>query len=321
LIEVGLITARFLHLAAVMALFGFALFPLYTWPSRANRPPEVTRWLRLSMRCAASLGFLSALAWGWFAIAGMTGTITVAADQDTLLTVLRETSFGQVWVARLALVAVLLVLTTRISKENCPDWAIVGLAALLLASLALVGHTQTHDGALWGAHIAADAAHLLAAGAWLGGLLALGGLLMLARRFPTMEHDANAIAALVRFSGMGYVAVAILIGSGLINAWMLVGSPERLFTTPYGQLLLAKLCLLAGMLVLAGQNRFRLLPALQGSNESRATETSLRLLRRNVIGEQILGLTIVLIVAWLGTLAPAITAAAVSVGSQGLCCS
>jgi hypothetical protein len=48
---------------------------------------------------------------------------------------------------------------------------------------------------------------------------------------PARPYDANVIAALVRFSGMGYLAVAILIGSGLINAWMLVGSPERLITT------------------------------------------------------------------------------------------
>jgi copper resistance protein D len=54
------------------------------------------------------------------------------------------------------------------------------LAGLLLASLALVGHTQTNDGVLWVVHMIADGAHLLAAGAWSGGLLALAYLLMLA---------------------------------------------------------------------------------------------------------------------------------------------
>ena len=236
----------------------------------------------------------------------MTGTITAAADQDVLLTVMRDTGFGQVWLARLGLFAVLVVLTTRHLSKHSYDLAIVCLTALLLASLGLVGHTQTYDGALWVVHIFADGAHLLAAGAWLGGILALGGLLMLARRFPSGEHQANAIAALVRFSGMGYLAVAILIGSGVINAWMLVGSPERLITTPYGQLLVLKLCLLAGMVALAAQNRFLLVPALQDSK--RSLDTSLRLLCRNVVGEQLLGLAIVLIVAWLGTLASAISA-------------
>ena len=79
--------------------------------------------------------------------------------------------------------------------------------------------------------------------------------------------------------------------------------------TPYGQLLLVKLCLLAGMLALAAHNRFRLVPALQRLQESYlSAESSLRVLRRNVLGEQMLGLAIVLIVGWLGTLQPAVTA-------------
>ena len=310
MIEAGLVAARFLHFAAVTALFGLALFPLYNRPSRTSVPPvEVTRWLRASIRGATVLGLLSALAWAWFAIAGMTGTMMAAADTDSLFTVLRETSFGQVWVVRLVLGVVLLTLIMIRSNEHYSDRTIVLLAGLLLVSLALVGHTQTKDGALWIVHMSADGAHLLAAGAWLGGLLALGYVLMLARRFPSAEHNAQAIAALIHFSGMGYAAVAILIGSGLVNAWLLVGSPGRLTTTPYGQLLFVKLCLLAGMLALAAQNRFRLVPARQRSKEGcLSAASSLRVLRRNVIGEQMLGLAIVLIVGWLGTLQPAIAA-------------
>src|SRR5215831_18620322 len=290
-----------------MALFGLALFPVYSGPTGADAPPaRVNGWRRISIFCAALLALVSALAWGWFAIAGMTGAMMAAADLENLLTVLRETSFGQVWVPRFGLGVVLLALILGRSSEH---WITAFLAGLLLASLALVGHTQTSDGALWVGHVSADGAHLLAAGAWLGGLLALGYVLTCARRFPSAETTAHAVTALVRFSGMGYAAVAVLIGSGLVNAWVLVGPPTRLLTTPYGQLLLVKVCLLAGMLVLAAQNRFRLVPALQRSKEScLPAELLLQALRRNVIGEQILGLSIVLIVAWLGTLPPAVAA-------------
>jgi len=301
LIEVGLIIARFLHLAAVMTLFGLALFPVYNRPSA-----RVIRLQRTLIFCTALLGLVSAFAWGWFAIAGMTGAMMAAADPENLLTVLHETSFGQIWVARLALGGVLLALVMGYSSEH---WAIAFLAGLLLASLALVGHTQTSDGALWVGHVGADGAHLLAAGAWLGGLLALGYVLMLAQRFPSAENTTHAVAAIVRFSGMGYAAVAVLIGSGLVNAWVLIGPPTRLLTTPYGQLLLVKVCLLAGMLALAAHNRFRLVPALQRSKaRCLPADSLLQALRRNVIGEQILGLAIVLIVALLGTLPPATTA-------------
>jgi len=310
LIEAGLITARCLHFAAAMALFGLALFPLYSYRARAGAPPaQLSRWLRVSLWRAALLALVSGLGWGWFTIAGMTGTVSAAADPESLLSVLRETSFGQVWVARLALVAALLVSLTGLDAERHPDWVTALLAAMLLLSLALVGHTQTHDGALRLVHASADGAHLLAAGAWLGGLLALGYLLVLARRFPSPEHTADATAALVRFSGMGYIAVSVLVGSGLIITLCLVGSVANLGGTRYGQLLLLKLLLFAGMLTLAVLNRFRLVPSLQRQKEGALpAESSLRMLRRNVIGEQVLGLTIALVVGWLGTLQPGTTA-------------
>jgi len=134
-------------------------------------------------------------------------------------------------------------------------------------------------------------------------------LLVLARRFPSPEHTADATAALVRFSGIGYIAVSVLVGSGLINSLFLVGSVANLGGTRYGQLLLLKLLLFGGMLTLAVLNRFRLVPSLQRQKEGALpAESSLRMLRRNVIGEQVLGLTIALVVGWLGTLQPGTTA-------------
>jgi len=263
LIEAGLVAARSLHFAAVLALFGLALFPLYSYPGR-EPPPRLGHWLRNAMCWAATLALLSNLAWGLFTVANMVGALNGVANRDTLLSIGLDTSFGQIWIARLALVVTLLALLAG----GCPrNWIILFVTAALLASLALVGHTQTSDGALLLAHMSADGTHLLAAGAWLGGRLALGYLLMLVRRLPSAEHNTQAIDALIRFSGMGYTAVAILIGSGLVNAWVLVGSPERLTMTPYGLLLLVKVCLFVGMLTLAVQNRFRLIPALQSWKE------------------------------------------------------
>lgn len=61
---------------------------------------------------------------------------------------------------------------------------------------------------------------------------------------------------------MGYIAVATLIGSGLVNSWFLVGTVSGLLETPYGQFLMAKLVLFAGMLALAVSNRFWIFPSL-----------------------------------------------------------
>jgi copper resistance protein D len=306
LIDAGLIAARFLHLAAAMALFGLALFPLYSYP-RGHRPAaSASRWLRTSLRGAAWLALLSGLAWVGLSVVSMAGSVRAAADPDAL-SVLIETSFGQVWIVRFVLVVALLVLVTRHSDaERHPRWTIVLLTGLLLLSVAFAGHTQTNDGLLRIVHVTADGVHLLAAGTWLGGLLALSHLLMAACRFPSPERTANAAAALVGFSGVGYIVVAALVGSGLINAWVLVGSVAKLAATPYGQLLLVKLCLFAAMLALAALNRFRLVPSLARANERGEATARLRRLRQSVIGEQALGLAVVLIVGYLGTMQPAI---------------
>jgi putative copper resistance protein D len=114
-------------------------------------------------------------------------------------------------------------------------------------------------------------------------------------------------AVLLRFSGMGYVAVATLIGSGLVNSWFLVGSISSLLKAPYGQILLGKLALFVAMLALAAANRFWLVPAM---NETRTgsggSATWSGRLRSHVLGEQFLGLMVLLSVSLLGTMRPAV---------------
>jgi putative copper resistance protein D len=113
---------------------------------------------------------------------------------------------------------------------------------------------------------------------------------------------------LLRFSGMGYVAVATLIGSGLINSWFLVGSVPGLLTTLYGQILLGKLALFAGMLALAVANRFWLIPSMSKARMD-ATDGSAAWsarLRNQVLAEQFLGWVVLLAVSILGTMQPAV---------------
>jgi putative copper resistance protein D len=304
LIETGLISARFVHLAAAMAIFGVALFPFYGEPRFVDTPARIYHWRRVSLWAACLLALLSGVAWGFFTLAAMGGTLSAALDPGSVLSVLRETSFGPVWVGRLVLTVVAIGrLTRRIGDEEARDPLLLLISAILLLSLALIGHTQANEGALRVIHICVDAAHLLAAGAWLGGLFQLLFLIVLAVRFPSADHFNSATSALTRFSGMGYLAVAVLIGTGLVNAWVLLGDVKHLTSTPYGQVLSLKLALFLGMLGLAAHNRFRLVPALTTGVEGAVPDT-LRRLRRNVAGEQLLGLTVVGIVAFLGTMPP-----------------
>jgi putative copper resistance protein D len=237
----------------------------------------------------------------------MTGSLSGAVDPDALWSVFRETGFGQVWIGRLALIVALLASVRGCKSSDHPDWITAGVSGIILAALAGVGHTHVSDGVAHAIHISADGAHLLAAGAWLGGLLPLAYLLAQARRSPSPEHCGEACIALLRFSGMGYTAVAALVVSGLINSWFLVGSVSALTGSPYGQLLLAKLCLFCGMLALAALNRFWLVPSLMRAKAVSQPAALFVSLRRHVLCEQAIGLIIVFVVSLLGMMQPAIS--------------
>jgi putative copper resistance protein D len=306
MLEAGLVLSRFLHYAAVLTLFGAALFPLYAYPTRADgSSARVLPWLRGVLLAAALLALISGILWFLFTAANMAGDLSGAADRDTLALVVTETGFGGIWLARLVLATVILaVLVVRTSiGQRDPDRFVAVLCAVLAASLAGVGHTQVQDGLARIIHVGADGAHLLAAGAWLGVFPPLLYLVSTAAR-PGAPQNAAA-NALLRFSGVGQVAVATLIASGLINSWYLVGSFD-LISTPYGQLLLLKIALFLGMLSLAALNRFWLVPALMRKSKSGAGV--LARLRGHIVGEQVLGTLVILVVSLLGTMEPAANA-------------
>jgi putative copper resistance protein D len=308
MLEAGIVLSRFVHYAAVLTLFGISLFPLYTYPGRASGPPaRMNRRLRLAVSSAAFAALLSGCFWFTCVVANMAGTLSGVLNWDTLWSVLSETSFGKVSIARFLLVMIILGRAAiRVTlPTQYPDRLTVALSAALLASLAGVGHTLIHEGITWIIHLSADGLHLLAAGAWLGGLVSLFYLVATALRTSSPDDDVEASNAALRFSSMGYVAVATIVASGLLNAWLLVGSFANLITTPYGQLLIVKLCLFGGTLALAALNRFWLVPSLIRDNKPRGSAAGLFKLRGHILGEQALGLLIILIVSAIGTMEPA----------------
>ena len=102
------------------------------------------------------------------------------------------------------------------------------------------------------------------------------------------------------FSLLGIASVSVLVASGLVNAWFLVGSISGLFGTPYGQLLVVKLAAFAAMLSIAAVNRWTLTPRLSSDDLM-----AVPLMRRNATLEIFGGILIVIIVGALGTMVPA----------------
>jgi putative copper resistance protein D len=242
-----------------------------------------------------ALVLLSGLAWLAVEAVRMSGLPPAGAlDRETLRTVLAETLFGRVWVIRLFLA--LALGATLLAWRRAPlDATRALLAAALLASLAFAGHAAAERGGDRVVHLAADAAHLLAAGAWLGALLPLAYVLA---RAPAIAERATR-----RFSIMGIACVGVLIVTGTTSAWYTVGSVPGLIGTGYGRVLLAKLALFAAMLALAAANRLRWTPRLRVGGEA---PLALRRLRRNAIAETSLGAAVLGAVGVLGVTVPAL---------------
>jgi putative copper resistance protein D len=287
------ILSRFVHFAALCYLAGGALFRLAVAPMSPTRG----RWIATSV-----LALISALGWLAGVAAEMAGGLPELLAPDTLIAVLTETRFGQLWCLRLALLlAMVTIAFTQPGRRS--DILMLGLAGVALASLAGTGHGVAGSGPLWIVHVVADATHLLCAAAWLGGLASVGLLLRSdamsanGERSPAMTPNA-----LPRFSRLGYGAVAALLLTGCINTALLVPSPDLLLTGEYGRLLIVKLTLVVAMVAIAIVNRLVLAPRLR--SKPARLGGALRTLRRSVAVEQVTGLAVLAVVALLGTIHP-----------------
>jgi putative copper resistance protein D len=168
----------------------------------------------------------------------------------------------------------------------------------LVVSPAWIGHAGAGPGLAGQFLLTADALHLLAASAWIGGLPPLAMLLAGTSRAKEPGWPGVVATAIHRFSILGIASVGVLLVSGIINTWYEVGSVGSLIENPYGRLVLLKLGLFAAMLGIAAVNRFHLTPRI-------AAAGSVHHLQRNSWAETALGLAAVLVVGFLGTMAPA----------------
>jgi copper transport protein len=171
--------------------------------------------------------------------------------------------FGDVWNVRmllLALVALLHGLSVyyrSVYPETVrPFWtANTWAMALVLGTWSIASHAA--GSLLWPwAAIGVDWLHLLAVGFWAGGLATLVLTLPVALRpYQDEERRLALLAALSRFSRVAALSVAVVIATGVYSAFNWINTPADVTETPYGGALVAKLALVAALL-LAGLTHY-----------------------------------------------------------------
>jgi putative copper resistance protein D len=136
----------------------------------------------------------------------------------------------------------------------------------------------------------AQALHLLAAGFWIGGLLAIAT--------RPSGGGPQWRAALMNFSFIGHAAVAVVILSGVLIGFVILGGQAAPWSFAYLTVLAVKVALVMAMTGFALYNRYYLVPRI-----ARVAGSEARLIEIVRLNLGLSGL-VVLLVSLLGILAP-----------------
>ncbi len=289
--------ARGLEYLAIALAVGAFVFLLAIWlPALAALGAAVeeadaarrafARRLRALILGAAALGALAAAAGIVLEGAEAAGVSGFSALKWTIVKETLQTNFGTVWgFAFLAWVLIAIAAPLLLPRRRARLALALPLGYLVLAP-ALAGHGSTQSPVVL--NFPVNVIHVGSMAIWLGGLATLLLALPAATRaLASAERSRLLAAALSRFSQLALFAVAALLATGLIQAYVYVRHPGDLISTGYGRAVLAKFLLLMLVIGFAAYNRRRSVPRLQraaaaGENPGNAGVMLRRALRAEV---------------------------------------
>jgi len=305
-----LVVVRGVHFAATAVMTGTLIFREVVAEAASCSAKSAALMVRKqTLRVAwifLAVAAASGMIWLLLVAASMSGlSFGESMTSDVLSTVVNETQFGRVSEIRLVL-AVIIAGGLAYDRFPLARGLALAMSLGLTAALAWTGHAGSTAGAMGILHLTADTLHLVAAAIWTGGLVSLVLLLSVSRNDQTDAGVSFARDATQRFSTMGVAIVVVVLATGIINGWILVGSLQALIVTDYGRLLMLKAALFGVMLLMAAVNRFWLTPRLALPSGSEPQFKVVRRLACNSMIEIVLASMIFAIVGMLGTLHPAV---------------
>jgi copper transport protein len=217
---------------------GIAAFVLFCAPG-VGKNSTLQLLARIGMIAGAAAAAAAVLVQGpYTAGSPMSRLLNARLVQETL-----ATPFGIAMMWRCALYVGLLVLVWRLPRilTGYAEWLVPAGVVGIALTMAAAGH-----GATGPLDFGVDALHVLTAGLWVGGLIAL---VVVGR---TVQPRA-----LQKFSTLVMVSVLTLITTGTLNALQRLNSIGQLLLTNYGLTLMLKLLLVAGTLAAAAVSRRR----------------------------------------------------------------
>jgi copper transport protein len=233
-VTIAVPTVKFLGYAGLTLTIGPALLLALLWPRRQSR-----RGPAILVRTGLGLTALSTLGGLWVQAPNSSGSALWDVSGTEIWEVLAS-AYGLALMARLAIVVLAASVLPPLLRGEAGRGRALTLIGLGLAGLAtwpLTGHAIASP--LPGVIVAADIVHLAAMAVWIGGLVTLAGFLL------REVHPRVLGVILPAWSRWAAIAVVWLVGAGVLQAVVQVGSVPALWRTDYGRLLLAKVAVLA----------------------------------------------------------------------------
>jgi copper resistance protein D len=187
-----LVIARWIHFASVFVLFGSSFFWFYMPREHSlAHPGQLAKTLAattMMLRIAAPVAAISGVAWLALVLINMTSDFHSVVNPEDLRLFFYETPVGTVSIIRLALLAIAVVVAFLPWHGRVWYSSLLHIGALLLISQAWLGHAAQGGAGVYGTiMIIVYAIHMLAAGAWVGGLPPLLFWLVEQRHFAPNE--------------------------------------------------------------------------------------------------------------------------------------
>jgi copper transport protein len=265
--------ARFAYFTGLMLLIGGAVFRLAVFAPVLRTMPEERREmaeLREGHRATQlfTLAAVLLLGGGWIALTRQGSEVAGVSfweafnHRGPVGSALQATRFGRVFGRGIDVAAVLVVLVAAASgvvRRSRAAALAIGVPAAVLAVWAVVvpglsGHAG--DPGKGTPTVIVDAFHLAAAAVWIGGVAQLVWVTPHATRGLTGAAQSAARSAIVRrFSAIALGCVVVVAVTGVARALWEVGAVSQIWTTSYGQTLIAKTLLFAGLIGLGYRNR------------------------------------------------------------------
>ncbi|HNP27056.1 MAG TPA: CopD family protein, partial [Nitrosomonas sp.] len=236
-----------------------------------------------------------------------TGDIGNTRDPKAWMEFVLRTQVGMIAFVRVSLAIALFVVVALVLHKNRQRWHYVlcaAAASLPLITGTLISHSSADEMSF--AAITPFALHILLAGVWFGALPVFFLIVF------NSQHESDKVTRLLnasflnQFSTIALPVMFLLLATGLIVADRMVEDYyHTLVSSSYGWLLNVKLVILAIILVIAYQARYKWLPLISQVDITDQIKDSLTHLKKWVRIEFILALVLMLVATILANTLPA----------------